>query len=88
MILLAALVKGGVALPGSEEEDEEMPIDRGGQAIEDANVFRLMVLMYTIAIVLATVILQRFFQRFVQWNQTSCSFDGPRREEAVLRGGT
>ena len=71
MILLAALVKSGTAQPGSEEEDEEMPLDRGGQAIEDANVFRLVVLMYTVAIVLATVIVQRFFRRFVQWNQAS-----------------
>ena len=71
MILLAALVRSGTAQPGSEEEDEEMPLDRGGQAIEDANVFRLVILMYTIAIVLATVIVQRFFRRFVQWNQAS-----------------
>ena len=69
MIVLAAMMQVGATQPGSE--DEEIPVDRTGQAIEDANAFRLMILMYTVPIVLATVILQRFCRHFVRWNQTS-----------------
>ena len=70
MILLAAMMQVGATQPGSEEEDE-IPVDPVSQTTEDANVFRLMVLMYTIAIVLATVVIQRFLRQFARWHQTS-----------------
>lgn len=68
MLLLATMMRVGATQPSDEEE---FPDDRTGQAVEDANAFRLMMLMYTIAIVLATVIIERFFRLFVQWSQRS-----------------
>ena len=62
-------MKVGATQPASDEE--EFPEGRTGQSIEEANTFRLMLLFYTAMIVPATVVLQRFYRRFVEWNQTS-----------------
>ena len=75
MLLLATMMRVGATQPSDEEE---FPDDRTGQAVEDANAFRLMMLMYTIAIVLATVIIERFFRLFVPVeSKVGCSFNGP-----------
>ena len=72
MIVLAAMMKVGATQPASDEENQEFPEDRTGQSIEEGNTFRLMLLFYTAMIVLATiVVVQRFYRRFVEWNQTS-----------------
>ena len=71
MIVLAAMMKVGATQPASDEENQEFPEDRTGQSIEEGNAFRLMLLFYTAMIVLATIVIQRFYRRFVEWNQTS-----------------
>ena len=71
MIVLAAMMKVGATQPASDEENPEFPEDRTGQSIEEGNTFRLMLLFYTAMIVLATIVVQRFYRLFVEWNQTS-----------------